>query len=61
MPRHHVCVAIVAGSGPYGLGVAITLARFGQRALRSIRGLAERTFEGERARAHFAGQAAYSI
>jgi phytoene dehydrogenase-like protein len=37
------------------------LARFGLRALRSARGLAESRFKGERARALFAGIAAHSI
>ena len=39
----------------------LALARFGLRAVRSARGLAERMFEGERARALFAGLAAHSI
>ncbi len=38
----------------------IALARFGLRALRSARGLAESFFEGERARALFAGLSAHS-
>jgi phytoene dehydrogenase-like protein len=37
------------------------LARFGMRALRSARGLAEGLFEGEKARALFAGNAAHSF
>jgi phytoene dehydrogenase-like protein len=37
------------------------LARFGVRALRSARGLAESVFEGEKARAFFAGNAAHSF
>jgi phytoene dehydrogenase-like protein len=37
------------------------MARFGLRAVRSARGLAEGAFEGERARALFAGLAAHSI
>jgi phytoene dehydrogenase-like protein len=37
------------------------MARFGLRAVRSARGLAEGAFEGERARAMFAGLAAHSI
>jgi phytoene dehydrogenase-like protein len=39
----------------------LAAARFGWRALRSARGLAERAFEGERARALFAGLAAHSM
>jgi phytoene dehydrogenase-like protein len=39
----------------------LALARFGVRALRPARSLAERTFQGERARALFAGLAAHSI
>jgi phytoene dehydrogenase-like protein len=39
----------------------LALARFGLRALRSARGLAENRFQGERARALFAGLAAHSI
>src|SRR3990172_11208942 len=39
----------------------LALARFGLRAVRSARGLAEGMFEGERARALFAGLAAPSI
>ncbi|MBI1885984.1 MAG: NAD(P)/FAD-dependent oxidoreductase [Chloroflexi bacterium] len=39
----------------------LVLARFGLRAIRSARSLAESTFEGERARALFAGLAAHSI
>ncbi len=39
----------------------MALARFGLRAMRSARGLAEGVFEGERARALFAGLAAHSI
>jgi phytoene dehydrogenase-like protein len=39
----------------------IALARFGLRAIRSVRGLAESLFEGERARALFAGMAAHSM
>ena len=37
------------------------LARFGLRALRSARGLAEELFEGEKARGFFAGNAAHSF
>jgi phytoene dehydrogenase-like protein len=37
------------------------MARFGLRAVRSVRGLAEGAFEGKRARALFAGLAAHSI
>ena len=39
----------------------LTMARFGLRALRSARGLAEGVFESERARALFAGLAGHSI
>jgi phytoene dehydrogenase-like protein len=39
----------------------LALARFGLRALRSARGLAENWFQGERARALFAGLAAHSM
>ena len=39
----------------------LVLARFGLRALRSARGLAESVFEGERARSLFAGLAAHSM
>jgi phytoene dehydrogenase-like protein len=39
----------------------LALARFGLRALRSARGLAESWFQGERARALFAGLAAHSM
>ena len=39
----------------------LALARFGLRAIRSARGLAEAVFRGERARALFAGTAAHSI
>lgn len=39
----------------------LAMGRFGMRALRSARGLAERAFRGERARALFAGTAAHSI
>lgn len=39
----------------------IAMARFGMRALRSARGLAESAFRGERARALFAGTAAHAI
>lgn len=39
----------------------LALARFGLQAIRSARGLAEAVFEGERARALFAGLAAHSI
>lgn len=39
----------------------LAMGRFGLLALRSARGLAERTFRGERARALFAGTAAHSI
>jgi phytoene dehydrogenase-like protein len=39
----------------------IALARFGLRALRSARGLAEGLFEGEKARGLFAGNAAHSF
>ena len=39
----------------------MVLARFGLRAVRSARGLAEGVFEGERARALFAGLAAHAI
>lgn len=39
----------------------LTLARFGWRALRSARGLAESWFRGERARALFAGLSAHSM
>jgi phytoene dehydrogenase-like protein len=39
----------------------MALARFGLKAFQSARGLAERTFEGERARALFAGLAAHSM
>lgn len=39
----------------------LALARFGLRALRSARGLAESLFKGERARALFAGLAAHSM
>jgi phytoene dehydrogenase-like protein len=38
-----------------------TLARFGWHAIHSARGLAERLFEGERARALFGGMAAHSM
>lgn len=39
----------------------MSMARFGMRALRSARGLAESAFRGERARALFAGVAAHAI
>lgn len=39
----------------------LSMARFGLRALRSARGLAESAFRGERARALFAGTAAHAI
>ena len=39
----------------------LSMARFGMRALRSARGLAESAFRGERARALFAGVAAHAI
>ena len=39
----------------------LAMARFGMRALRSARGLAESAFRGERARALFAGVAAHAI
>ncbi|MDQ4106377.1 MAG: NAD(P)/FAD-dependent oxidoreductase [Actinomycetota bacterium] len=39
----------------------LTLARFGLRAIRPARGLAQSVFEGERARGMFAGLAAHSI
>ena len=39
----------------------MAMARFGMRALRSARGLAESAFRGERARALFAGTAAHAI
>ena len=42
-------------------GHPFTLARFGVHALRSARGLAESLFEGEKARALFAGNAAHSF
>src|ERR671920_10168 len=39
----------------------VALARFGLRALRSARGLAEGLFAGEKAKGHFAGNAAHSF
>src|SRR5436305_46154 len=46
---------------PQSLRHPYALARFGLRAIRSARGLAESIFKGERARAIFAGVSAHSI
>jgi phytoene dehydrogenase-like protein len=47
--------------GPFSVRHPIVMARFGRHAIRSAQGLARDVFEGERARAMFAGVAAHSM
>jgi phytoene dehydrogenase-like protein len=47
--------------GPFSVRHPITMTRFGRHAIRSAEGLAKHVFEGERARAMFAGVAAHSM
>ena len=47
--------------GPFSVRHPVTMTRFGRHAIRSADGLAKHAFEGERARAMFAGVAAHSM